>query len=68
MITMVGDGHTAFPRNSACIDAAVVAQIVTLTLPPDGTVCQQATPFVPPPPAPVTAAVGAQGALAQTIR
>ena len=68
MITMVGDGHTAFPRNSACIDSAVVAQIVTLTLPPDGTVCQQATPFVPPP-APVAApAVGAQAGLAQTIR
>ena len=50
-LTMVGDGHTAFGGNSACIDSAVVAQIETLTLPAVGTVCQQTVPFVPPPPA-----------------
>jgi pimeloyl-ACP methyl ester carboxylesterase len=72
LLTMVGDGHTAFPRNSACIDGAVLAQIVTLTLPPEGTVCQQATPFVPVP-APVAAAPAASAGtqargLAETIR
>jgi hypothetical protein len=61
MLTMVGDGHTAFGGNSACIDSAVVAQIETLTLPPDGTVCQQEVPFVPPAAAPA-AASGAAGA------
>jgi hypothetical protein len=49
-LTMVGDGHTAFGGNSACIDDAVVAQIETLTLPPVGTICQQQVPFLPPPP------------------
>ena len=48
-LTMVGDGHTAFGGNSACIDSAVVAQIETLTLPAVGTVCQQTVPFGPPP-------------------
>jgi pimeloyl-ACP methyl ester carboxylesterase len=75
LLTMIGDGHTAFPRNSACVDAAVVAQIVTLTLPPEGTVCQQATPFVPAPapvataaPAAASAGVQARAGLAETIR
>jgi pimeloyl-ACP methyl ester carboxylesterase len=74
LLTMIGDGHTAFPRNSACVDAAVVAQIVTLTLPPEGTVCEQATPFVPAPapaaPVPAAASAGAQAraGLAETIR
>jgi pimeloyl-ACP methyl ester carboxylesterase len=55
LLTMVGDGHTAFGGNSACIDSAVIAQIETLTLPPVGTICQQEVPFVPPP-APATPA------------
>ena len=68
MLTMVGDGHTAFGGNSACIDSAVVAQIETLTLPPDGTVCQQEVPFVPPAAAPAAtaSAAGAARALART--
>ena len=68
MLTMVGDGHTAFGGNSACIDSAVVAQIETLTLPPDGTVCQQEVPFVPPAAAPAAtaSAAGAARALARS--
>jgi pimeloyl-ACP methyl ester carboxylesterase len=55
-LTMVGDGHTAYQNGSpACIDTAVVAQIETLTLPPEGTICPQDIPFVPPP-APATSA------------
>jgi len=55
-LTMVGDGHTAYQNGSPdCIDTAVVAQIETLTLPPEGTICQQDIPFVPPP-APATSA------------
>jgi len=55
-LTMVGDGHTAYQNGSPdCIDTAVIAQIETLTLPPEGTICQQNLPFVPPP-APATSA------------
>jgi pimeloyl-ACP methyl ester carboxylesterase len=60
-LTMVGDGHTAFGGNSACIDEAVVAQIETLTLPAPGTVCKQEVPFVPPPAAATMAAIPASG-------
>ena len=67
-LTMVGDGHTAFGGNSPCIDAAVVAQIETLTLPAKGTVCKQDVPFVPPPAAASRAAVpAASGTLAQRL-
>jgi pimeloyl-ACP methyl ester carboxylesterase len=55
-LTMVGDGHTAYQNGSPdCIDTAVVAQIETLTLPAEGTICHQDIPFVPPP-APATSA------------
>ena len=54
-LTMVGDGHTAFGGNSACIDGYVVAYVQTLALSPKGAVCKQEVPFVPPP-APATAA------------
>lgn len=49
LLTMIGDGHTAFGGNSQCIDDAVIAQIETLTLPAAGTTCRQMVPFVPPP-------------------
>jgi hypothetical protein len=68
-LTMVGDGHTAFGGNSPCIDAAVVAQIETLTLPPPGTVCQQTVPFVPPPAAASMAALPTvSGSLEQRLQ
>jgi TAP-like protein len=60
-LTMVGDGHTAYGGNSACIDAYVVAQIETLTLPPKGAVCKQEVPFVPPPAAATLAGVPSAG-------
>ena len=41
LLTMDGDGHTAYGGNSVCIDDAVNAYLKTLTLPPAGTVCQQ---------------------------
>jgi hypothetical protein len=46
---MIGDGHTAFGGNSACIDKYVVAYVQTLALSPTGAVCKQEVPFVPPP-------------------
>jgi hypothetical protein len=45
LITMRGDGHTAYGGESACIDSAVETYVNTKTLPPDGTVCTQDTPF-----------------------
>ena len=45
---MDGDGHTAYPQNSPCIDTAVEAYLKDGVLPADGTVCQQDVPFVPP--------------------
>jgi hypothetical protein len=59
LLTMRGDGHTAYGGNSACIDEAVNAYIETLELPPEGTVCQQEVPFGPA----ITAAVAASPAL-----
>jgi pimeloyl-ACP methyl ester carboxylesterase len=53
LLTMNGDGHTAYGRNSACIDAAVQAYFDAGTLPAAGTVCQQEVPFAQPAPAEV---------------
>jgi pimeloyl-ACP methyl ester carboxylesterase len=47
LITMRGDGHTAYGGESACIDAAVEAYVNTLALPAVGTSCTQDTPFLP---------------------
>jgi pimeloyl-ACP methyl ester carboxylesterase len=41
LLTMDGDGHTAYGGNSPCIDGAVDAYLETLALPPAGTVCTQ---------------------------
>jgi hypothetical protein len=55
LLTMDGDGHTAFGGNSACIDSATGSYLVTGTVPPEGTVCPQEVPFALPEevPAPV---------------
>jgi hypothetical protein len=45
LLTMDGDGHTAFLRGSPCIDGAIVGYLMTGALPPPGTVCPQLTPF-----------------------
>jgi pimeloyl-ACP methyl ester carboxylesterase len=45
LLTMRGDGHTAYGGNSQCIDDFVNAYIETLALPPVGTVCDQQVPF-----------------------
>jgi pimeloyl-ACP methyl ester carboxylesterase len=44
LLTMRGDGHTAYPGNSSCIDRAVEAALVAGTLPPAGTRCRQHVP------------------------
>ena len=45
LLTMSGDGHTAFPGSSACVDAAVERYLEALELPAEGTVCRQEVPF-----------------------
>jgi pimeloyl-ACP methyl ester carboxylesterase len=48
LLTMRGDGHTAYHGNSACIDQAVEAYINDGTVPDAGTVCTQDVPFALP--------------------
>jgi len=50
LLTMLGDGHTAYGGRSGCIDAVVEAYLEEGTLPPEGTNCPQDTPFEAPPP------------------
>jgi pimeloyl-ACP methyl ester carboxylesterase len=45
LLTMRGDGHTAYWDNSECIDTAVEAYLERLVLPAPGTVCRQDVPF-----------------------
>ncbi len=49
LLTMNGDGHTAYGGNSPCIDSAVEAYLLAGTLPAAGTRCQQDVPFVQEP-------------------
>ena len=48
LITMRGDGHTAYPGESSCIDTAAEAYVNELTLPAKGTVCRQEVQFEAP--------------------
>jgi pimeloyl-ACP methyl ester carboxylesterase len=48
LLTMQGDGHTAYGGNSPCIDDAVDAYLLNGALPAPGTVCQQEVPFAQP--------------------
>jgi pimeloyl-ACP methyl ester carboxylesterase len=48
LITMRGDGHTAYGGESACIDSAVERYVNTLALPAAGTTCHQDTGFTAP--------------------
>jgi pimeloyl-ACP methyl ester carboxylesterase len=45
LLTMIGDGHTAYNRNSPCIDDAVENYLLGGALPDAGTVCKQDVPF-----------------------
>lgn len=52
LLTMEGDGHTAYGGNSPCVDSAVESYLVSVSLPAAGTICQQDVPFTAPEPAP----------------
>jgi len=60
LLTMEGDGHTAYGGKSACIDASTEAYLIGGALPAAGTVCRQETPFQAPLPAPTSAAAATQ--------
>jgi pimeloyl-ACP methyl ester carboxylesterase len=66
LLTMQGDGHTAYGGNSACIDAAVDAYLNEGTVPPVGTACKQEVPFEQI--APQAAALRAQRDVRVTLR
>jgi pimeloyl-ACP methyl ester carboxylesterase len=48
LLTMLGDGHTAYGGNSPCIDSAVEAYLADGTLPAVGSECSQEVPFEAP--------------------
>jgi hypothetical protein len=49
MLTMRGDGHTAYQNGSPeCIDPAVENYLINRVLPPSGTRCRQEVPFTKP--------------------
>jgi pimeloyl-ACP methyl ester carboxylesterase len=48
LLTMRGDGHTAYGGNSRCIDRAVDAYLEDLVVPARGTTCRQEVPFAAP--------------------
>jgi pimeloyl-ACP methyl ester carboxylesterase len=48
LLTMAGDGHTAYGGNSPCIDAAVDAYLEDAVVPAAGTTCVQDVPFSAP--------------------
>ena len=64
LLTMRGDGHTAYGGNSPCIDVAVDAYLEDGTLPAPGTVCRQEVPFEA---APAPAGLGARAGRAERV-
>jgi len=48
VLTMKGDGHTAYGGNSDCIDTKVEDYLINRVLPPAGTKCRQEVPFTAP--------------------
>ena len=60
LLTMEGDGHTAYGGNSPCIDSTTEAYLVAGALPAAGTVCRQEVPFVAPTDVPIEASTATQ--------
>jgi pimeloyl-ACP methyl ester carboxylesterase len=67
LLTMRGDGHTAYPGNSPCIDVAVEAYLEDGVVPPPGVVCVQDVPFEQPAAATPTSGAGTRR-LRQALR
>jgi len=64
LLTLRGDGHTAYGGSSACIDAAVEAYLEEGVLPAEGTVCRQELAFS----APAARAAAASRSAASRVR
>jgi pimeloyl-ACP methyl ester carboxylesterase len=47
LLTMTGDGHTAYGFGSACADQAIESYLFSLALPAEGTKCPQNLPAFP---------------------
>jgi pimeloyl-ACP methyl ester carboxylesterase len=47
LLTMTGDGHTAYGAGSPCADEAIEAYLLSLALPAEGTKCAQDVPAFP---------------------
>src|SRR3954454_12224473 len=63
LLTMRGDGHTAYGGNSACIDDAVDAYLIDHNVPAAGTSCTQDVPFAQEPAAVTARALGSRHVL-----
>jgi pimeloyl-ACP methyl ester carboxylesterase len=59
LLTLNGDGHTAYGGNSTCIDDQVDAFFFDLTLPPRGATCDYDPDQLPPPSPPAAEEVAA---------
>jgi pimeloyl-ACP methyl ester carboxylesterase len=67
LLTMRGDGHTAYGGNSPCIDEKVEAYLDDLAVPAAGTSCKQDVPFAPEATAIATAGNAAHARLARQL-
>jgi pimeloyl-ACP methyl ester carboxylesterase len=67
LITMRGDGHTAYGGNSKCIDDAVNAYLLQGALPAAGKVCRQEVAFEQAPPAAESVSSASQRAQPQVV-
>ncbi|MGY1663019.1 alpha/beta fold hydrolase [Geodermatophilus sp. SYSU D00705] len=67
LLTMEGDNHTAYLRNSACITGAADTYLLEVVLPAEGTVCQQEVPFVAPAPVPTVERTSARTDVLTTL-
>jgi pimeloyl-ACP methyl ester carboxylesterase len=69
VLTMRGDGHTAYGRGSAdCIDPAIENYLINRVLPPKGKKCKQELPFTAPQQAAKRAAANRLRALRPHVR
>lgn len=68
LLTMSGDGHTAYGGNSACVDSAVEAYVNDGALPLHGAQCQQDVGFSAPQPQSLAAAAAVGGGVRAHVR
>lgn len=67
LLTMRGDGHTAYGGNSACIDRAVDGYLEGGVVPAEGATCRQEVPFEAPSEATARAATAVAAAALREV-